>query len=744
MLQEEFFVQIKSRIKNGIDNKRIEIDKIKKIIINSAKPEIFNEFTRIYENLSFYKGLEKLERFSNLFIVARNYLKSINQKNEISLESEEFTSSFVDVFVQLLISERFCSECNSTNVENSFFPITENHVIYYCINCQKNVKIYQKSQHLPLFLAYLKEWENTTREDPDTNKKKAFVEQLFLNCFEYFKVNGNLNSIILFYVFLTKNGVNVPSLSDREDFKKFLLKALVKALERIDFFDFIEGKTFYNNEFGDIKEDIQGFNELVLKVVIESLKSGLFFKVNYAIEHFLQEKYIDMQELCSDPKIVIQIERNFYEGLAKCVEMGQFDNFKNLLDYSSKFDLFIDVKKIPRRYDSISNLLMNCVQTLDLGEIIEVLKHANAFNLFEKASFTDEEKAIISSVRSNTVFIENLKDLFGSVSNSFILFVKNHMARDLYDLFARSQNDDFFYFRDYNIEQIVDSVLMYPNNYSIYGLSVSMVGTVKRFISAYKIVYEGEKKKLRQQKTAINAEDDIKLVKIQLREKTHLVSPTNIRKNLHNILAKNDYHFYNLSMVLTGGIGPQGQGFTYSTPRGELVEICSDAKENQSIIVKFKQFLKQQFIAKLGGELNCIQINATIVQKVLSFLSEILDNRELVDYYKKEPILHKISSFLLEDENFRRFTEPEREDLMNKINDAVTIILRPITMVDQFKCRMDLVAEDKIKSEDIAKLTSLKEKSHYDILRERTFFQQVIDWFYEIYKVRKTELSGKS
>ena len=46
---------------------------------------------------------------------------------------------------------------------------------------------------------------------------------------------------------------------------------------------------------------------------------------------------------------------------------------------------------------------------------------------------------------------------------------------------------------------------------------------------------------------------------------------------------------------------------------------------------------------------------------------------------------------------------------------------------------MNLVDEGKIKSEDIAKLTSLRGKSHYDVLQERFFFQNEINWFFKDY-----------
>ncbi|MFW9900658.1 MAG: hypothetical protein ACFFDY_05155, partial [Candidatus Thorarchaeota archaeon] len=75
--------------------------------------------------------------------------------------------------------------------------------------------------------------------------------------------------------------------------------------------------------------------------------------------------------------------------------------------------------------------------------------------------------------------------------------------------------------------------------------------------------------------------------------------------------------------------------------------------------------------------------------------------------------------------------------LINKISNAINAILRPIKMMDQYKARMFLVVSGLLKSEDIAKLTSLKEKSHYDILRERIFFQYITNWFYELYQTEK-------
>jgi hypothetical protein len=187
-------------------------------------------------------------------------------------------------------------------------------------------------------------------------------------------------------------------------------------------------------------------------------------------------------------------------------------------------------------------------------------------------------------------------------------------------------------------------------------------------------------------------------------------------------------------MVFLGGLGPQGLGFTYSTPKGEVIEICSDIKQNEAIIIKFKKFLKTQFIKKLRKEMIKLDINEITINKTVTYLKEALDKKSFISYFKKDSIIHNIKDFLLEESGNLDFSGYTFKDLLNKISNAIQVILRPIKMIDQYRARMDLVARDLLKSEDIAKLTNLKEKSHYDILRERFFFQHIVNWFYEIYQ----------
>ncbi|MEE9377446.1 MAG: hypothetical protein V3V33_05375 [Candidatus Lokiarchaeia archaeon] len=144
-------------------------------------------------------------------------------------------------------------------------------------------------------------------------------------------------------------------------------------------------------------------------------------------------------------------------------------------------------------------------------------------------------------------------------------------------------------------------------------------------------------------------------------------------------------------------------------------------------------------LLKLEKELENFRIDEKVKYKIIKFLSEILNQKELINYHKKNPLIKKIKTFLEQLEEFQEGHIIELQELINNISKAISIILKRIKLRDQFITRMDLIVKDKIKSEEVAKLTSLKGKSHYDVLRERFFFQNIVNWFYEIYKNNKKE-----
>lgn len=313
------------------------------------------------------------------------------------------------------------------------------------------------------------------------------------------------------------------------------------------------------------------------------------------------------------------------------------------------------------------------------------------------------------------------------------------MPLELFDFLTGASN--LYYDKD----QLVFFVkYAYFNQYSIYGLSVRYLSSVKQFIKEFRKNYLQYKNNLMNDDA-----DDFLEIPISYNyqyfeedylytiSKKHLVSPEAIFKNIDKIIAKDNYNFYILSMVLLGGLGPQGHGFTYSTPKGEVIEICSDIKENEAIIVKYKQFLKQQFLERLEKELKKKNVYYIAIEKIINYLEEILNRNELINYYKKERILRKIKEFLNENQDTNQSLKINLYKFIDKISNAMNRILREIKMEDQFKTRMELVLRDEIKPEDIAKMTSLREKSHYDVLRERFFFQYIVDWFYEIYIIER-------
>ncbi|MFW9970455.1 MAG: hypothetical protein ACFFDF_09660 [Candidatus Odinarchaeota archaeon] len=455
-----------------------------------------------------------------------------------------------------------------------------------------------------------------------------------------------------------------------------------------------------------------------------------------------------------------KLEKAYYEKLSKCLKAGKFKTFELLVDASIDFNIFIDVNRIIDRFEIISKLFINCInkistgyQTSALGEIIDILKLCNNYGLLEK-EINEEEREFLNEIKKkNKLLLENLHDLFGKPSDSLILYICKEMPKDLYN---HIKNNSESFFEDY------DKLMVYIKNYffnqyTVYGLNVRNLVPNDILNNGWKLSpIEHFFNELQGGKENQSESNDFIEIKIlykyypfyygieedyeQLVEKIHLVSPKNILKYKDKILDYKNYKFYNLSMVIIGGLGPQGIGFTYSTPKGEIIEICSDQTESEAIIIKYKQYLKRKFLIKLEKELNKFGIEEKLKTKIVDFLLDVLDQKELIHYYKKETILKKIKVFLEQMEDFQLNNKSELQELIKKISVAISIILRNISLRDQFKTRISLLAEDKIKPEEIAKLTCLKGKSHYDILSERFFFQYIVDWFYDLYSNDKLKV----
>lgn len=435
------------------------------------------------------------------------------------------------------------------------------------------------------------------------------------------------------------------------------------------------------------------------------------------------------------------IEKYYYQALGRCLKIGDFSSFKNLFNASVDLDIFINASKIPERMEAISELLLNCTKRIidkfqisALGDQIDILRACKDFGLLER-KLSKEELHKINLIKNDTLFLENLNDLFGKISDSFIYYVYLEFPRIIYDYLREVPNE---YFSDldnlmYNIKT------HFFNQYTIYGLSVRKLSSTKQFIKIFEKI-KGDKDRLRsfgKENKYLTFEVpyqyrfyEIEENRLYIDRKIHFIAIKNISMNLDNIINKNTYKFYSISMVLIGGLGPQGLGFTYSTPKGELIEICSDQKETEAIVIKFKQFLKRKFLIRLQNELSNFNLRDEVIKKIIDYLSDTLNPQKKIDYYDRNLIIERVKKILDEIDEFRQKDHPEVSEIINKISKAISLILRDIKLKDQFITRMDLVADGKIKSEDIAKLTSLKGKSHYDVLRERFFWQYMGNQMY--------------
>ena len=493
------------------------------------------------------------------------------------------------------------------------------------------------------------------------------------------------------------------------------------------------------------------------QALMKAIRTGDISQFEDFFLYYKEMEFLDLNDSEDFEEISNNREKCYYLALSKLLSLLSlyrgtgdeevvFNEFNQLIDMSDKLGIFLEVKKIPFRLKIMAELHLDGMQKGLIGRVFVFIRFFNKYNLFEK-KFSNTELELIKTIKKNDkALIANLKDLFDHVSDSLIYYSCKIMPYDL--LLSNKERIRFILNnRDYRSElrgrYSLNYLKTWTDWYSMYGLSVRNLGSIKQFIDNFEKNYDGSKKVLEFNiiyRTFYFGDDE----EHEFHEiKKHFVSPENIIKNKDTILEKDNYNFYSISMVLLGGLGPQGLGFTYSTPRGEIVEICSDQKENEAIIIKFKQYLKRKFLAKLEKEMEKLGIKENVRLNILDYLFKTLNPKNLISYYDKDRILRRIKNFLFQIEEFQHDYKSELEEILDKITKAVSVILRDIKVKDQFMTRMELAEEGKIKSEDIAKLTSLRGKSHHDVLRERFFFQNEIIWFFKDYAKEINKLENQ-
>ena len=466
--------------------------------------------------------------------------------------------------------------------------------------------------------------------------------------------------------------------------------------------------------------------------LIKTIETGDFSYFKDFFFSYKEMDFLNLSNMDDYDKINDNIEKCYYLALSKFLLTLRFQDFSQLFNYSDKMGFFIEVKKIPFRFKISARLHVDGIKIGDTGRIITLVSFFNKYNLFER-NLTAEELKIIQEIKeTDKLLVTTLKDLFGNVSDSLIFYVCKIMPHD----YIVWLSDMYENYRERGFVIPPNFLINWTDSFSIYGLSVRNLGKVEDFIKRVENKQNSDSLNKGYLTLKFNPRYIISFNERRiLREyhEIHLVYPKNIIKNKENILNKDDYNFYSLSMVIFGGLGPEGFGFTYSTPKGEVIEICSDQKETEAIIIQFKQYLKKKFLDKLEKEMDSLNIDFDIRRKIINFLSDIINPKDKISYYNKDSILKKIRHFLFQFDEFQIINESQIEEILLTISLAISIILKSVKLKDQFMTRMDLVASGKLKSEDLAKLTSLRGKSHYDVLRERIFLQNKPKWFFKDY-----------
>ncbi len=423
-------------------------------------------------------------------------------------------------------------------------------------------------------------------------------------------------------------------------------------------------------------------------------------------------------------------DEHYLKQLADFLRVGDFVSFERLVDRLRDEGYTIDFSQISNIEQLVSNIYIAYLQNgVNIDGMLQTLKFANNMQIL--VNTTPKNSHTLSEQKLELIKL-NIFSLFSDYTEGFLNYILYYLPDRLSQYISNANvmfidNQVSLSDRVKYIHSIVDNV------YSVgsYGLRTRKIGTFSKYLQRYQghraevedNYYSFEIKQsdlLSNQSQLLMASLWFELSSLTEQHLIYAPSLERVKEKYYH----GDYHYEYpiVSMVTTGGLGPEGKGFVYLTPRGNIIEVCSDAKQTKAYVIEYKKYLKDIFLQKLEKKMRHWDISENLKLETLNFFNENIRTK-IVDFHKIETInIDEILDFI--PPAAKSHINP---DFFTFLKSSLLDIFFPIQMEDQFKVRMDLISNQKLTETEIAKLASLGNVSHYDVLNQRFFFLNQIE-----------------
>ena len=128
--------------------------------------------------------------------------------------------------------------------------------------------------------------------------------------------------------------------------------------------------------------------------LIKTIEAGDLSNLEDFFLSYKEMNFLDLNDLEDFNEIRDNREKCYYLTLSKLLDslssyrgtgdkLTRFNEFSELINYSDKLGIFIEVKKIPFRFKIIAVLHLDGMQKGLRGRIFEFIRFFNKYNLFE-------------------------------------------------------------------------------------------------------------------------------------------------------------------------------------------------------------------------------------------------------------------------------------------------------------------------------------------------------------------------